>query len=211
MSLRSTATQPSSVSGAGGASTSSAPRPRQSASVASKPAATSASSSPSREEIPSRSPASGRGSTGPPAPAIPARSSAQSSTVRAIGPAWSRLSASGTIPRIGTSPRVGLIVEVPQNAEGIRSEPAVSVPVAAGVIRAASAAPEPPLEPPAERSSAHGLPTWSVVPPAANSCVCRWPSSTIPSASSRSHASQERSGTSSRRRLDAVSGFPATA
>ncbi len=37
MSLRSTAPQPSSVSGAGGASTSSAPRPRHSSSVASKP------------------------------------------------------------------------------------------------------------------------------------------------------------------------------
>ena len=70
-------------------------------------------------------------------------------------------------------PRVGLIVEVPHIADGIRSEPAVSVPVAAGVMRAASAAAEPPLEPPGERSRSHGLPTWSVVPPAANSCVCR--------------------------------------
>ena len=64
---------------------------------------------------------------------------------------------------------MGLIVDVPQIADGMRSEPAVSVPVAAGTIRAASAAAEPPLEPPADRSSAHGLPTWSVVPPTANS------------------------------------------
>ena len=115
------------------------------------------------------------------------------------------------MPRIGTVPRVGFTVEVPHIAEGMRSDPAVSVPVAAGVMRAASAAAEPPLEPPAERSSAHGLPTWSVVPPAANSCVCRCPSSTMPSAASRAHASQSRAGTSSRTRLDAVSGLPATA
>jgi enoyl-[acyl-carrier protein] reductase II len=63
------------------------------------------------------------------------------------------------------SPRVGLIVDVPHSAEGMRSEPAVSVPVAAGTWLDASAAPEPPLEPPAERSSDQGLPTWSVVPP----------------------------------------------
>ena len=111
---------------------------------------------------------------------MPASSRPQSSSVRAIGPAWSRLGASGTMPRSETRPRVGLIVEVPERAEGMRSEPAVSVPVAAGTMRAASAAAEPPLEPPAERSSAHGLPTWSVVPPAANSCVCRWPSRIMP-------------------------------
>jgi hypothetical protein len=49
-----------------------------------------------------------------------------------------------------------LIVDVPHSADGMRSEPAVSVPVARGTCREASAAPEPPLEPPAERSSAQG-------------------------------------------------------
>ena len=78
----------------------------------------------------------------------------------------------------------------PDSAEGMRSEPAVSVPVAAGTMRAASAAAEPPLDPPAERSSAHGLPTWSVVPPTANSCVCRWPSRTMPCPRSRAQTSQ---------------------
>ena len=89
----------------------------------------------------------------------------------------------------------------------MRSEPAVSVPVAAGTMRAASAAAEPPLEPPAERSSAHGLPTWSVVPPTANSCVCRWPSRIMPCARSRAQTSQSAAGRSSSRRLEAVSGF----
>jgi hypothetical protein len=109
------------------------------------------------------------------------------------------------------SPHVGLIVDVPHSAEGMRSEPAVSVPVAAGTWLDASAAPEPPLEPPAERSSDQGLPTWSVVPPQANSCVCRWPSRTIPSCERFAQASQSRSATSSSTRLEAVSGFPATA
>ena len=75
------------------------------------------------------------------------------------------------MPSSEIRPWVGLIVLVPQHAEGIRSEPQVSAPSAAGVIRAASAAALPPLDPPATRSGAHGLPTWSVVPPAANSCV----------------------------------------
>ena len=35
-------------------------------------------------------------------------------------------------PRSETRPRVGLIVETPESAEGMRSDPAVSVPVAAG-------------------------------------------------------------------------------
>ena len=105
---------------------------------------------------------------------------AQSASVRAIGPGWSRLPLSGKTPRSGSAPRVGLIVEVPDRADGMRSEPAVSVPVASGIMPAASAAAEPPLEPPGVRSSAHGLPTWSVEPPAAHSCVCRWPTSTAP-------------------------------
>ncbi len=131
--------------------------------------------------------------------------------MRVIGPGWSNVGASGTIPRCETSPCVGLIVDVPHSDEGIRSEPAVSVPVAAATCFDASAALDPPLEPPADRSSAHGLPTWSVVPPQANSCVCRWPRSTIPSARSLAQTSQSRSGTSASTVLDAVSGFPATA
>ena len=93
----------------------------------------------------------------------------------------------------------------------MRSEPAVSVPVASGIMAAASAAAEPPLEPPGVRSSAHGLPTWSVDPPAAHSCVCRWPTSTAPVRPSRAQTSQSASGSSATARLDAVSGLPATA
>ena len=130
--------------------------------------------------------------------------------MRAIGPAWSRLQESGTTPFSETLPRVGLIVEVPEHADGIRSDPAVSVPVAAGTMRAASAAADPPLEPPAERSRLHGLPTWSVVPPAANSWVWRWPSRIMPAERRRLQTSQSSAGTSSSSRLEAVIGLPAT-
>ena len=64
---------------------------------------------------------------------------------------------SGTIPRVGTSPVEGRIPVTPQNAEGMRIEPAVSVPSAPGTSPAATAAPLPPLDPPQTRSSAHGL------------------------------------------------------
>ena len=123
-----------------------------------------------------------------------ARESGSQSARRAPSGRHGRGCASGTTPASETSPRVGLIADVPERADGMRSEPAVSVPVAAGTIRAARAAAEPPLEPPAERSSAHGFPTWSVVPPIANSCVCRWPSRMAPSAESRAQPRCRRSG-----------------
>ena len=85
--------------------------------------------------------------SGPPA-AIPASSAAQSATVRAIGPGWSSEGASGMMPSIGIRPWLGLIALVPQQADGIRSDPQVSLPSAPGTIRAASAAALPPLEPP---------------------------------------------------------------
>jgi hypothetical protein len=62
----------------------------------------------------------------------------------------------------------------------MRREPSVSVPSATGTIPVATAAADPPLEPPAESAVSHGLPTWSVVPPAANSWVWVCPTSTIP-------------------------------
>ena len=85
------------------------------------------------------------------------RRSAQSSAVVAIGPIVSTDHDNGTIPRVGTSPVEGRRPVTPQNADGIRIEPAVSVPSVAGTRPAATAAPLPPLEPPQTRSSAHGL------------------------------------------------------
>ena len=83
--------------------------------------------------------------------------SAQSATVRAIGPTVSKLGASGNTPSSGIDPCAGLSPTTPHAAAGIRTEPPVSVPSASGTIPAASAAALPLLEPPATRSGATGL------------------------------------------------------
>src|SRR5699024_12401090 len=69
---------------------------------------------------------------------------------------------------------------MPHNAAGMRMEPEVSVPSEAMVKSAATAAPEPPLEPPAILSVFHGLldaPECgvSLVMPYAYSCIFRLP------------------------------------
>ena len=70
---------------------------------------------------------------------------------------------------------VGFKPKVPHIADGIRIDPPVSDPSASGVIPAATAAPEPPLDPPVMRSGSQGLPVrpqaeGMFVPPAASSC-----------------------------------------
>ena len=74
---------------------------------------------------------------------------------------------------------------MPQKAAGWRIEPPVSVPVAAGTSRAATAAAEPPEEPPATRSRLQGLRTapkaeFSLDEPIANSSQLSLPSVTMP-------------------------------
>src|SRR5207247_4555891 len=54
-------------------------------------------------------------------------------------------------------PLVGLIPTRPQNAGGIRIDPPPSVAVAIGTSPAATAAPDPPLEPPGDHPVAHGV------------------------------------------------------
>src|SRR5450755_2337554 len=56
-----------------------------------------------------------------------------------------------------TRPRAGLRPTSPQHDAGIRIEPPPSLPWAIGTIPAATAAAEPPLDPPGVRSWAHGL------------------------------------------------------
>jgi len=82
-----------------------------------------------------------------------------SATSLAIGPAWSKLGAKGKQPSIGTSPKLGLKPTTPQQAAGIRIDPAESEPSAASARPAARAAAEPPLEPPAVRPGARGFGT----------------------------------------------------
>src|SRR5205085_7667486 len=56
-----------------------------------------------------------------------------------------------------TRPYVGFSPTTPQNAAGCRTEPPVSDPSAAGTMRAATAAADPPDDPPATRVRSHGL------------------------------------------------------
>ena len=79
---------------------------------------------------------------------------AASATVRAMGPAVSWLWLIGMIPARLTRPSVGLIPTMPLICDGQMIEPSVSVPMAAAQRLAATAAPEPELEPHGLRSSA---------------------------------------------------------
>src|SRR5687767_6405314 len=102
-----------------------------------------------------------------------------------------------------TRPYVGLSPTMPHHAAGPRIDPPVSLPVAPGHRNAATAAPDPPLEPPGERSSAHGFRVGPyhglfVVEPAANSCVLHFPISTAPASFNRRIDSASVAGTWSR-------------
>src|SRR5213079_2604951 len=94
--------------------------------------------------------ASSRASTPVSAP----NSVAASATLRAIGPAVSWLWAMGMTPARLTRPTVGLIPTIEQQVEGDTMEPSVSVPIAAAHRLAATATPEPELDPDGVRSSA---------------------------------------------------------
>src|SRR5687767_2906825 len=80
---------------------------------------------------------------------------------------------------------------MPVSAAGWRIEPPVSVPVAPGVSRAATAAADPPELPPGTASASHGLRTApyhdvSLDEPIANSSMFVLPSVTAPAAFRRS-------------------------
>src|SRR5262249_7090392 len=86
---------------------------------------------------------------------------------------------------------VGLRPTIPHIAAGCRMDPPVSDPSAAGTTRAATAAAEPPLDPPGVRSSAHGFRTgpnaeFSFEDPIANSSQFVFPITTAPAVSRRS-------------------------
>src|SRR5256885_11897194 len=84
-------------------------------------------------------------------------SAAASATVRVIGPAVSWLCAIGTMPVRLTRPSVGLMPTRPLPVDGDTIEPSVSVPMAKAARLAATAAPEPELDPDGLRSSAYGF------------------------------------------------------
>src|SRR5690606_24462271 len=118
-------------------------------------------------------------------------SHAASSALRVSTPAWSRLEANAIMPQRDTRPEVGLMPVRPQKEAGRRIEPPVSLAVAAGHRWAATAAAEPPEEPPGTRSVFQGLCTGpyqlvSLEEPMANSSILVLPSVMAPSAARRS-------------------------
>src|ERR1051325_10704841 len=86
-----------------------------------------------------------------------ARTAPAPATVRVMGPAVSWLCAIGTMPLRLTRPSVGLNPTIPLTFDGDTIDPSVSVPIAAAARLAATATPEPDLEPDGLRSSAQGL------------------------------------------------------
>jgi hypothetical protein len=88
---------------------------------------------------------------------------------------------------------VGLSPTTPQSAAGWRIEPPVSVPIAHGARPAATAAADPPEDPPGTRSRSHGFrtgpkPEFSFDEPIANSSILVLPSTGAPAAVRRSTA-----------------------
>ena len=116
----------------------------------------------------------------------------------ASGPTVSTDVASGKTPSSGMRPWVTLSPKHPHSAAGTRTEPPVSVPMATGVMPAATAAAEPPEDPPGDVSGSHGLrtgPKWgfSDEKPNANSWRPVRPITTAPAASSRLTTGEDRS------------------
>src|SRR5689334_12987532 len=90
----------------------------------------------------------------------------------------------------GVSPRPGLRPTSPQQAAGMRIDPPPSLAPAHGTTPAATAAADPPDEPPGVRSGFHGLragphATGSVMPFAPNSGVLVLPNTTSPASTQR--------------------------
>ena len=81
----------------------------------------------------------------------------QSSTVRVMGDTVSIVQARGTTLWLLTRPMVGRMPTMPLTEEGNRMEPPVSVPSAPRQVRAATAAPDPPLDPAGKRPGFQGL------------------------------------------------------
>src|SRR5215472_10049638 len=128
------------------------------------------------------------------APAMTPSRTAASATHLVIGPAVSCAEEIGTMPDRLTRPIVGLSPTIPQLFEGLTIEPSVSVPIASGASPAATATPEPELEPDGLRPEPYGF---TACPPSVDhplvECVARklahsdrlaLPSTTAPAARS---------------------------
>src|SRR3954462_12730927 len=89
-------------------------------------------------------------------PLISSRIVAQSSAERAIGPSLSIVNDSAIAPVRGTRPYVGRRPLTVQNAAGTVIDPHVSDPIAKPTSPSPPAAPEPLLDPPAQREVSNG-------------------------------------------------------
>ena len=88
---------------------------------------------------------------------------------RVIGPGVSSVGLRGRTPNVLIRPIVVFNPVMPFQAAGMRTDPPVSVPIAQGAIRAATATPEPDEEPPGARcvpssQGFHGVPRCWLVP-----------------------------------------------
>src|ERR1044071_7016702 len=89
-------------------------------------------------------------------PAIALNAAQASSTVSAKTETQSSVRQAGTTPAVETAPRLGFSPTMLPRPAGIRPEPAVSVPSENGTRPAATAIPEPELDPPGmSRSEEH--------------------------------------------------------
>ena len=121
--------------------------------------------------------------------------------LRASGPAVSRVVEIGAMPAPETRPTVGRSPARPHRAAGTRTEPPVSVPMAAGTRPAATTTPEPPLLPPGMRDASQGLcaapvTLLLVVMPKASSCMLALPAISAPAARRRRTSSASCAGCS---------------
>src|SRR5262249_48212569 len=110
-------------------------------------------------------------------------------------------------PSRDTVPLVRSSRPPPQMEAGCRMDPPVSDPRASGVIPAATATADPPLDPPGIRSSAHGFRVtpnaeFSVDDPMANSSQLVLPTMTAPAASRCATTVASKGGTNFSRILD---------
>src|SRR3954462_2561490 len=115
---------------------------------------------------------------------------------------WSSELAKAVSPYRDTRPYVGVTPTTPQNDAGYRTEPPVSDPSDTTAVPCATAAADPPLDPPGTRSGATGLRTgpkaeFSFDDPIANSSQLVFPMITAPASSSRITAVASYGGTKS--------------
>src|SRR5689334_23201450 len=123
------------------------------------------------------------------------RSVAVSRTFRANVPTWSSDDANAINPYREMRPYVGFNPTTPHSAAGCRTDPPVSLPIAQTASPAATAAAEPPDDPPGTVSSPHGLCTgpkaeFSFEEPIANSSQFVLPARTAPASFSLAHGVQ---------------------